>query len=133
MPKFRSRWANLIQDAGSISIDIFVELYHEFVVERVKKVDQSNNNLVDVSLLRALCNWLENALDKKEVVDEKVNKKKIVLDEYIRLKPQCNNEQTKELLDKLIEDLHNSNQIQKVSKNTKLYHKIKSLVLSTKK
>jgi hypothetical protein len=132
MPRFKSKWAELAVDVGSISIDIFTELYHEFVLEQVKKVNQTD--LVDISLLRALCNWLENSIDKKEVIDEKVDKKKLVLDEYIRLKPGANTEDTKQLLNKLIEDLHNSSAIKKISQRQKLCHKIKScLVKSTKK
>ena len=132
MPRFKAKWAELAVDVGSISIDIFTELYHEFVLEQVKKVNQSD--LVDISLLRALCNWLENSIDKKEVIDEKIDKKLIVLNEYCKLKPGANTEVTKLLLNKLIDDLHNSKQIVKLSSRSKLFYKIKScLVKSTKK
>ena len=65
---------------------------------------------------------------------DEVDKKKLVLDEYIRLKPGANTEDTKQLLNKLIDDLHNSSQIVKLSSRSKLFYKIKScLVKSTKK
>ncbi len=130
MTKFKSKWANLAVEVGSISLDIFEELYHEFVVSKVKKINQDQ---IDVSLLRALCNWLENAIDKKEIVDEKIDKKKVVLNEYLRLKPQANTEQFKKMLEQIIEDFHNTGQIVKLSKRNKLFHKIKSFLLSSSK
>ncbi len=130
MPKFKSKWADLVVEVGAVSIDIFTELYHEFVVSHVKKVSP---DVIDISLLRALCNWLENAIDKKEVVDEKLDKKKIVVDEYIRLKPQANTQQFKDIIEKLIEDLHNTGAIKKMSSRNKLFYKIKSFLLSSSK
>jgi hypothetical protein len=130
MPKFKSKWADLVVEVGAVSVDIFTELYHEFVVSHVKKVSP---DVIDISLLRAMCNWLENAIDKKEVVDEKLDKKKIVIDEYLRIKPQANTPQFKEIIDKLIEDLHNSRQIVKMSSRNKLFYKIKSFLLASSK
>ncbi len=130
MPKFKSKWADLVVEVGAVSVDIFTELYHEFVVSHVKKVSP---DVIDISLLRAMCNWLENAIDKKEVVDEKLDKKKIVIDEYLRIKPQANTPQFKEIIDKLIEDLHNSHQIVKMSSRNKLFYKIKSFLLASSK
>ncbi len=130
MVLFKSKWADLIVEVGSISIDVFEMLYHEFVVSKVKKV---NNDVVDISLLRYLCNILENALSKKQIIDGKINKKDIVINEYLILKPQANNDVTKAILNKIIEDLHNTGQILKLSKNTKLLHKIKSCIFSSNK
>lgn len=130
MPKFKAKWADLVVEVGSVSVDIFTELYHEFVVSHVKKVSP---DVVDVSLLRALCNWLENAIDKREVVDEKLDKKKIVVDEYMRLKPSANTPQFKDIIEKLIEDAHNTGQIVKMSRRNKLCYKIKSFLLSNGK
>jgi hypothetical protein len=127
MPKFKSKWADLVVEVGAVSIDIFTELYHEFVVSHVKKVSP---DVIDISLLRALCNWLENAIDKKDVVDEKLDKKKIVVDEYIRLKPQANTQQFKDIIEKLIDDLHNTQSIKKISKRRKMYHRVKSCFVS---
>lgn len=130
MTKFKSKWADLVVEVGSITLDIFEELYHEFVLSKVKKV---NNDVIDVSLLRALCNWLENAVDKKERVDDKIDKKKIVINEYIRLKPQANTDQYRQILERLVEDLHNTKQIIKLSTKNKLFYKIKSFLLSSGK
>jgi hypothetical protein len=130
MVKFKAKWADLIQEVGSITLDIFEELFHEYASSKVKKV---NSDIIDISLLRALCNWLENAVDKKEVVDEKIDKKKIVINEYLRLKPQANQEQYKQILDQLIEDLHNTKQIVKLSQRNKLFYKIKSFLVSSNK
>ncbi len=130
MTKFKAKWANLVQEVGAITLDIFEELFHEYAVSKVKRVNQ---DIIDISLLRALCNWLENAVDKKEVVDEKIDKKKIVINEYLRLKPSANQEQYKQILENLIEDLHNTKQIVKLSTRNKLFYKIKSCIVSTDK
>lgn len=131
MVRFKAKWAEIaVSEIGQLSVDIFTELYHEFVVSHVKKVSE---DAIDISLLRALCNWLENSIDKKEVVDEKLDKKKIVVDEYLRLKPQANSPQFKEIIEKLIEDLHNTKQIVKMSLRNKLFYKIKSFLLTSSK
>ena len=71
---------------------------------------------IDPSLLRFLCNIVENSYNKKDVVDKKNDKKKVVLDVYLILKPQFNNVDDKNILNNLIEDLHTSEQIGKVSR-----------------
>jgi uncharacterized membrane-anchored protein YjiN (DUF445 family) len=128
MPKFKAHWANLVKEVGQIAVDQFVELFHEFVISNVK--NGHPEKIIDVSLLRWLCNTLENSLDKKEIVDDKVDKKKIVIDEYVKLKPPSNTQQFKQILEDLIEDLHNSGSIKKLSSRTKLYYRAKSCCIS---
>jgi hypothetical protein len=50
-----------------------------------------------------------------------------VLDEYIKLKPQANNPNDVITLETLLEDLHNTKQIKKVSKKRKFIKWIKEL------
>lgn len=127
MVKFKVKWLDLVEDLGSISTDIFQNLFHEFVTEHIKQLSQDE---IDVSLLRWLCNVLENSINKKHIVDEKINKKQLVLDEYFKLKPNARSHE--KVLDKIIEDLHNTKQIKKVKERTKLYYKIKSMVFTSK-
>lgn len=127
---FKIKYLDLIKEVGSISVDIFENMLHEYVVENIKKVSDNN---IDISLLRWLCNVVENSIDKKHVIDEKINKKQIVLNEYVKLKPNANQQQFKDILEKMIEDLHNTKQIKKISQKNKLFHKIKSVVLSSTK
>ena len=112
MAKFSESDAQLVKEVGAISIDVFKELFHEFVTQQIKGFDP--NDPIDPSLLRKLCNYLECGLKKKHIVEGKVNKKQFVIDEYIRLKPSANTEANKKLLDKLIEDFHNTGQIRKI-------------------
>ena len=87
---------------------------------------------IDPSLLRFLCNIVENSYNKKEVIDKKIDKKKVVLDVYLILKPQCNNVDDKNVLNNLIEDLHTSGQIGKVSSIRYYWKVIKKHFLSKK-
>jgi len=128
MPKFKSKWADLVVEVGAVSVDIFSELFHEYVVSKHKNVNQQK--VIDVSLIRWLCNTLENAVKKKEVVDEKIDKKKLVVDEYVKLKPTANTPQYKQIIEDVIEDLHNSGAIKKLSSQTKLFHRVKSCCVS---
>ena len=125
---FKKKWLSFVKDVGSISVDIFENMLHEYVASEIKQVSQSE---IDPSLLRWLCNVVENSIEKKQVIDEKIDKKRLVLNEYYKLKP--NSRQHEQFLINIIEDLHNSNQIKKVSTKTKLYHKIKSMVFSSSK
>ncbi len=130
MVLFKSKWADLIVEVGSISIDVFEMLYHQYVSTKVIRI---NNDIIDVSLIRYLCNILENALSKKQIIDGKVDKKTVVINEYLLLKPQANNDATKIILNKIIEDLHNTKQIKKFSRNKKLLHNIKSFIFPSNK
>jgi hypothetical protein len=130
MPRFKSKWSNLIQEVGSVSIDIFEQLFHEYVVSRIKQTN--NNEAVDVSLIRLLCNWLENSTNKKDIVDSKINKKQLVINEYIKLKPVANTPEYKIMVEKIIDDLHNTNQIKKVSSYFKTFYRLKSCISKNK-
>jgi hypothetical protein len=130
MVKFKQEAVEFVKEVGSISIDIFKANFTEYCQKTIKGIDQSFEKKIDRSLLRLICNLLENSLDKKNIVDEKVNKKDLVIDIYLLFKPQANNAQDKIILNELIEDLHNTGQIKKVS--TKRYLK-KTLSSSLKK
>jgi hypothetical protein len=79
-----------------------------------------------------MCNVVENSYTKKDVIDNKVDKKKVVIDVYIILKPQANAKEDKVLLEKLIEDFHSSHQILKLSR-FKYYYKLLKNELFSKK
>jgi hypothetical protein len=120
MVKFSKFQASLVKLSGTASVDVLINEIVNYVNENVKKMSPDK---IDLSLLRFLCNVVENSYNKKDVVDGKVDKKKVVIDVYIVLKPQCNNQEDKNILDKLIEDLHTSKQILKVSR-IRYYYKL---------
>lgn len=115
MVKFKGEIASMVKEVGSISIEIFKNNFIDFVKETLQNIDQNQDNKIDRSLLRLLCNYLESTYKKKNIVDEKLDKKKLVIDVYCLLKPSTNNETDKKILDALIEDLHNTGQIKKIS------------------
>ena len=127
MVNFKTKWLGHIKEIGSVSFDIFEQLLTEYVKEHIKQVSQDE---IDVSLIRWLCNVVENSIDKKNVVDEKINKKDVVLKQYYALK--TNAKQYEKTLVTIIEDLHNSGQIKRVKQRTKIYHKLKSVVFTSK-
>ena len=129
MVKFSKFQASLVKLSGSSSVDILINEIIGFVNEKFKKISPEK---IDPSLLRFLCNIIENAYTKKDIVDNKIDKKKIVIDVYVILKPQANNNEDKIILDKLIEDLHSSGQILKVSRLRYYYKSIKNFLLSKK-
>ena len=112
MVKFRKFQASLVKLSGSSSIDVLVGEIVSYVQEKIKLI---NPDRIDPSLLRFLCNLVENSYSKKNAIDSKVDKKKIVIDVYIILKPQANNNDDKIMLNKLIEDFHSSGQILKIA------------------
>lgn len=122
MVKFSKFQASLVKEVGSISIDILSSLLHSFIEDL--KLTISNEKL-DVSLIRLIANILESGLIKKKVVDKKIDKKNIVIDEYVKLKTTASQNtlnysyEDKKSLENLIEDLHNTGQIKAVS--TKRY------------
>jgi uncharacterized protein (DUF2267 family) len=120
MVKFSKFQASLVKLSGTASVDVLINEIVNYVNENVKKISPDK---IDLSLLRFLCNIVENSYNKKDVVDSKVDKKKVVIDVYIVLKPHCNNQEDKNILDKLIEDLHTSKQILKVSR-IRYYYKL---------
>ena len=83
-------------------------------------------------LLRFLCNLVENSYTKKDVIDNKIDKKKIVIDVYIILKPHANNVDDRLILDKMVEDFHSSKQILKVSRFRYYYKLLKNELFSKK-
>ena len=75
---------------------------------------------------------IENSYTKKDVIDNKIDKKKVVVDVYISLKPAANNVEDRVMLDKLIEDFHTSGQILKVSRLRYYYKVLKNRLFSKK-
>ena len=73
---------------------------------------------------------IENSYTKKDVIDNKIDKKKVVIDVYIILKPAANNTDDRRMLDKMIEDLHSSGGILKVSRLKYYYKQIKNQLFS---
>jgi hypothetical protein len=112
MVKFRKFQASLVKLSGSSSIDVLVGEIVSYVNEKIKLINQDK---IDPSLLRFLCNLIENSYNKKNAIDGKINKKKIVVDVYLILKPNADTVDDKLMLDKLIEDFHSSGQILKIA------------------
>ena len=129
MVKFNKFQASLVKLSGSSSVEVLIGEIVNFVKANVNKMGPEK---IDPSLLRFLCNIVENSYNKKDVVDKKIDKKKVVLDVYLILKPQCNNVDDKNVLNSLIEDLHTSGQIGKVSSIRYYWKVIKKHFLSKK-
>ena len=129
MVKFNKFQASLVKLSGSSSVEVLIGEIVNFVKANVNKMSPEK---IDPSLLRFLCNIVENPYNKKDVIDKKIDKKKVVLDVYMILKPQCNNVDDKNILNNLIEDLHTSEQIGKVSRLRYYWKVIKKHFLSKK-
>ena len=129
MVKFSKFQASLVKQSGSSSIDTLIGEIVDFVKENIKKLSPDK---IDPSLLRFICNVIENLYTKKDVIDNKIDKKKVVIDVYIILKPAANNVEDRKMLDKLIEDFHTSGQILKVSRLRYYYKVFKNQLFSKK-
>jgi hypothetical protein len=91
--------------SGSSSVDALISAIVSYIRESIKNISSEK---IDPSLLRFICNIVENSYSKKSVTEHKIDKKKIVLDVYCTLKPSANNPEDRQMLDKLVEDLHSS-------------------------
>ena len=129
MAKFSKCQASLVKLNGSSSVEVLIGEIVNFVNENIKKVSPDK---IDPSLLRFLCNVVENSYNKKDIIDNKIDKKKVVLDVYMILKPHANNVDDRLILDKMVEDFHSSKQILKVSR-LRYYYKILKNHLFSKK
>jgi len=128
MVNFKKFQASLVKLNGSVSIDVLTSEIVKFLEENLKIVNQDK---VDPSLLRYLCNIVENSYNKSKAVDNKVDKKKLVIDIYLRLKPQANTSADLLVLDKLIEDLHTNGDIKLIS-NVNYFYKLLKKGLCTR-
>lgn len=129
MVKFSKFQASLVKLNGSSSVELLIGEIVNFVKENIKKVSPDK---IDPSLLRFICNLIENSYNKKDILDNKIDKKKIVIDVYIILKPYANNEEDKLLLEKMVEDFHSTKQILKVSRFRYYYKLLKNHMFSKK-
>jgi hypothetical protein len=123
MVKFSKFQASLVKLNGSSSVEVLIGEIVKFVNENIKKVSPDK---IDPSLLRFLCNVIENSYNKKDIIDNKIDKKKVVLDVYMILKPHANNVDDRLILDKMVEDFHSSKQILKVSRFRYYYKLLKN-------
>jgi hypothetical protein len=120
MVKFDKFQSSLVKLSGSSSVDALINEIVNYINQSIKKISADK---IDPSLLRFICNIVENSYSKKSVADNKIDKKKIVIDVYIILKPSANSPDDRAMLDRLIEDFHSSGQILKVSR-LKYYYKL---------
>jgi hypothetical protein len=120
MVKFDKFQSSLVKLSGSSSVDALINEIVNYINQSIKKISADK---IDPSLLRFICNIVENSYSKKSVADNKIDKKKIVVDVYIILKPSANSPDDRAMLGRLIEDFHSSGQILKVSK-VKYYYKL---------
>ena len=129
MVKFSKFQVSLVKLNGSSAVDVLIGEIVKYVNENIKKVSPDK---IDPSLLRFLCNIVENSYSKKDIIDNKIDKKKVVIDVYIILKPAANNSEDRIMLDKLIEDFHSSGQVLKVSRLRYYYKLLKNQLFSKK-
>ena len=129
--KFKINRVKLIKELGQLTIDTFLIEFQKYCDEYLAT---KNNIKFDVSLLRTLCNILENSYVKKNNVDEKLDKKQTVIEEYVRLKSKVNIQYTpddKKALEVIIEDLHNTGQIKKISSFKLWGRRVKNLLIKS--
>ena len=129
MVKFSKFQVSLVKLSGSSSVNSLIGEIVNFVKQSITNLSPNN---IDPSLLRFICNVVENSYSKKDIIDNKIDKKKVVIDVYIILKPAANNSEDKIMLDKLVEDFHSSNQILKVSRLRYYYKLLKNQLFSKK-
>jgi hypothetical protein len=129
MVKFSKFQASLVKLNGSSAVEVLIGKIVSFINQNVKNISPDK---IDSSLLRFLCNVVENSYTKKDVIDNKVNKKKVVIDVYNILKPSADNEEDKLLFDKMVEDFHSSKQILKISRLRYYYKLLKNELFSKK-
>jgi len=86
--KFKPGRVKLVKEIGSITLEMFVSEFQKYCDAHL--ISSASVHKFDMSLLRQLCNVIENAYEKKNEVDEKLDKKKTVIDEYVRLKQYAN-------------------------------------------
>ena len=129
MVKFSKFQVSLVKLNGSSAVDVLIGEIVKYVNENIKKVSPDK---IDPSLLRFLCNIVENSYSKKDIIDNKIDKKKVVIDVYIILKLAANNAKDRIMLDKLIEDFHSSGQVLKVSRLRYYYKLLKNQLFSKK-
>lgn len=128
--KFKPKLVELVKEVGSFAIDSFVCELDKFCDEHIPL--KPNSSKTDVSLLRFIANVVENSYVKKEAIDSKINKKSIVVDEYMRMKQRMGvhiSADEKKIIEDLVEDLHSTGQIKKVSSLKYFLKKVKSLLL----
>ena len=129
MVKFNKFQSSLVKLSGTSSIDVLVTEIVTYIRTTIKNISLDK---IDPSLLRFICNIVENSYSKKNSVDNKIDKKKIVIDVYCTLNPSANNSDDKVMVDKVIEDLHSSGQILKVFSIRYYWKVIKKHFLSKK-
>ena len=74
MVKFSKFQASLVKLNGSSSVEVLIGEIVNFVNENIKKVGPDK---IDPSLLRFLCNVVENSYNKKDIIDNKIDTKKL--------------------------------------------------------
>ena len=129
MVKFDKFQSSLVKLSGSLSVDALIDEIVSYIRQSIKNVSAAK---IDPSLLRFICNVVENSYSKKSVEQNKIDKKKIAIDVYCILKPIANSADDRAMLDSLIEDFHTSGQILKVSR-LKYYYKLVKNQLFAKK
>ena len=92
MVKFNKFQSSLVKLSGTSSIDVLVTEIVAYIRTTIKNISLDK---IDPSLLRFICNIVENSYSKKNSVDNKIDKKKIVIDVYCTLKPSANNSDVK--------------------------------------
>jgi hypothetical protein len=95
------------------SVGIFVDRLVDIARTEFVSTQTDPSNLLQLDLLRNICNLVEIAcIDKKYTVDHKINKKNVAIQIYLTLLPAAkNNQDVINKLESYIEDLHNNNDI----------------------
>lgn len=127
--KFKASRLELIKPLGNLAVSVFEESFKDFCMSHVN-TKYPNGSKYDLSLLKYLCNILENSYDKKDkdVASQKLDKKKVVIDCYFAIKNKMGialADSDREVIGNMIEELHNTKQIKRTSMFKYLYYLFK--------
>ena len=75
MVKFSKFQASLVKLNGSSAVEVLIGEIVSFVNQNVKNVSPDK---IDPSLLRCICNLIEKSYNKKDILDNKIDKKKLL-------------------------------------------------------
>jgi hypothetical protein len=98
---------------SGVSVGVFIDQLVTIARQEFISSQTDQNNVIQPDLIRNICQLVELAFMKKQyVVDDKINKKEIVLQIYQALFPNIKgNEEIRKSIERYIEDLHNAGDI----------------------
>ena len=113
-------WSSLIKPKNYLKTLILIRDISMLLRDKLKDIDLEKN-ILNPDIILYICNILENSYNKKNVADKKINKKQVVIDIIKNLIPNVSPDVLLQI-DTLIEHLHSSGSIIKISTIMKMFH-----------